>query len=167
MTQPPAAPVDLEKTMEVVRRQHAVADAMHFAEAACGYCDAGCREALVLAASELTENIVKYGAQQTEPAAGTLSVQIQGDVVRICAKNAVASPDDARMVVDTISRIGAPSADATQLYRARLRELYSNPHAPRAQLGLLRLAFEAGFRLSASYQSPWLQVIAERPCRSQ
>ena len=166
MTQPPAAPVDIEKTMEIVHRQQGVVDAMRFAELACRYCDAGCREALVLAASELAENIVKYGAPQTDPSAGTLSVRIQGDVVRICATNAVASPEDAWMVVDTISRICAPSSDATQLYRARLQELYANPQAPRAQLGLLRLAFEAGFRLSASFRAPLLQVVAERPCRS-
>jgi hypothetical protein len=155
-----------ERTLKIGRWSHAVSEAMRFAEIAASYCDTTCREAIVLAASELAENIVKYGVPHQDPRAGTLSVAVRANVVRISATNAVVSADDAERVVDIIGRIGASSLGATELYRERMGELFANPAAPRAQLGLLRLAYEGGFRLSASFNAPLLEIVAERPCRN-
>jgi hypothetical protein len=157
---------DFERTVKIIRWQHAAADAMRFAELAVSYCDLACREAIVLAASELAENVVKYGVQHQDPRAGAMSVSVHGNVARIRATNAVASADDARSVIEIVARIASASSGATELYRARLQELFANPAAQRAQLGLLRLAFEGGFRLSASFEAPLLEIVAERPCRS-
>jgi hypothetical protein len=51
-----------------------------------------------------------------------------------------------------------------ELYRARLQQLFEHPELPRAQLGLLRTAFEGGFRLTCSYERCELQIVAERTC---
>jgi hypothetical protein len=154
-----------EQTLKIVSWQHAVAEAMRFAELAVSDCDPACREAIVLAASELAENVVKYGVQDQDPRAGAISVSVHVNIVRIRATNAVASADDARSVIDIVARMAAASSDGTELYRARLQELFANPAAQRAQLGLLRLAFEGGFRLSASFDPPLLEIVAERLCR--
>lgn len=154
-----------ERTLRLIRWQEAVTEAMRFAALAVSYCDDACREAITLAASELAENVVKYGVPNPDPRAGTISVSVQGNVARIRATNAVASPDDARSVLAIVARISAASTGVSELYRARLQELFANPGMPRAQLGLLRLAFEGGFQLSASFEAPLLQIVAVRPCR--
>jgi hypothetical protein len=155
----------LARTLKLGPWQHAISDAMRFAELAAVHCDPACREAIVLAAAELAENVVKYGVRLEEPLAGAISVSVQGNVARICSTNAVASADDAQSVIDIVARMAAASSGATELYRARLQELFMNPAMPRAQLGLLRLAFEGDFRLSASFDPPMLRIVAERPCR--
>jgi hypothetical protein len=160
-------PADVpERTLKIVRPQQAVADAMRFAELAVSYCDAACREAMVLAASELAENLAKYGAQYQDARAATISVSVAGNVTRIRATNAVASSDDARRVLNIVDRISAQPSNVAELYRHRLRELFDKPETSRAQLGLLRLAFEGGLRVSASFDPPMLEIVAERACRS-
>jgi hypothetical protein len=156
-----------ERTLKLVRWQQASAEAMRFAELAVSTCDRPCREAIILAASELAENLVKYGVPSQDPRASTITVGVHGNVARIRATNAVSSPADARSVIDIVARISAPSSNPKELYRERLQELFSTPGAPRAQLGLLRLAFEGGFRLSASFQMPILEITAERPCNGE
>jgi hypothetical protein len=166
VTEDPTFEGDFERTLRIAHSKQAVPEAMRFAELAVSSCDAACREAIVLAASELAENIVKYGVQHPDPRAGTVTVGVHGKVARIRATNAVASTDDARHVVAMVARMSEASSNVAALYRARLRELFANPGAPRAQLGLLRLAFEGSFRLSASFEAPLLQIVAERPCKS-
>ena len=155
-----------ERTLKVSRLQDAVGEAQRFVELAVGICDRACREAVVLAACELAENLVKYGADHPDPRAGTLAISVQGNVTRIRATNAVQSTSDGRQVAALVSRISAPTSNVHDLYRARLQELFTDPTGQRAQLGLLRLAFEGGFRLSASFESPILQIVAERQCKS-
>jgi hypothetical protein len=117
----------------------------------------------VLAVAELAENVVKYGAHNHAAGAPTLAIGLQGKVVRIRVKNPVTSGTDARSVVDAVSRI-ASSPDVRDLYRTRLAQLFANPALPRAQLGLLRIAFEGRFRLSCDYHDPFLELVAERIC---
>jgi hypothetical protein len=154
------------RTMRVVRGPHVITEARRFAELAVSSCDPLCREAIALAAGELAENIVKYGKDH-EPSSGTIAVGVDGAVAHVRATNTVASADDARSVVEIVKRLSSSSTKAADLYRARLRELFAQPGASRAQLGLLRLAFEGGFRLRASFEAPLLQIIAERPCRGE
>jgi uncharacterized protein YciW len=56
----------------------------------------------------------------------------------------------------------AKATDLQQLYRARLKELFGAPNLARAQLGLLRMAYEGGVRLSCSYEGQILEIVAER-----
>jgi hypothetical protein len=88
---------------------------------------------------------------------------VRGKIVRVRAKNAVGSRRDAESVLAQVSKIAATES-ITDLYRERLRELYDNPRIRRARLGLLRLAFEGRFRLSCSYDSDVLEIVAERTC---
>jgi hypothetical protein len=155
-----------ERTCRVTRNKSAVDDARRFAELAVAYCDVDCRQAVAMVVSEFAENLVKYSAKDDQVYAGTISILREGGVVRIRAKNAVASPDEGRRVQEAITRI-ATSPSITELYRSRLQELFKNPQLPRAQLGLLRIAFEGGFRLSCSFEASVLEITAERACLTQ
>jgi hypothetical protein len=75
----------------------------------------------------------------------------------------VLSREDGERVLAGVKRIAA-APNVMDLYRSRLQELFEQPALKRAQLGLLRIAFEGGFQLSCSYEYPTLEVIAERPC---
>ena len=154
-----------ERSCTIAREQSAIDDARRFAELALSYCEPECREAASMAVSEFAENLVKYSASNQGKKAGTISISAEGGRLRIRARNDVSAQDDAQKVLATISKIES-SGTAKELYRARLSELFSNPSLPRAQLGLLRIAFEGSFRLSCSYVAPVLEIIAERSCRT-
>lgn len=153
-----------ERTLRLVPVDSAVDDARRFAEHAVSYCSPECREAVSLAVCELGENVVKYGVRGTEAHAGTIGVGIDGDTIRIRATNRVGAQDDARKVAELIARISQKGADVRDLYRNRLKELFTNPALPRAQLGLLRTAFEGGFRLSCNVRGAELEITAECAC---
>jgi hypothetical protein len=151
-----------ERTLKLPRRSAAVEEARRFAELAVGLCTPECREAVTLAVCELGENLIKYSASADELDAGTIGVSIDGDRVRVRAVNHVSSTEDAQRVTEIVAQI--TESDIKELYRARLQALFENPSLPRAQLGLLRMAFEGGFQLSCSVAGPELQIIAERAC---
>lgn len=151
-----------EHTLNLSRHQAAVEDARRFAELAVSYCTPECREAVTLAVCELGENLLKYSSSADELSAGTIGVSVEGDRVRVRAVNRVSSKEDADAVSEIVQKMTV--SDIKELYRARLQELFANPSLPRAQLGLLRMAFEGGFRLSCVFESSELQIIAERAC---
>ena len=153
-----------ERTLNLSRRKNAVEDAQKFAASAVSYCTPECQEAVELAVCELGENLIKYGEGGDEPYAGTIGVAIDGDKVRVIAKNRVASQDDAQKVRELVALIAGSGASIRELYRERLQELFLNPSLLRAQLGLLRMAFEGGFQLSCRFEPPELSIIAERTC---
>ncbi len=152
-----------ERTWRIVSEKNAVEDAMRFANLATSYLDASCREAVVLAVAELTENAVKYGSLHNGAGSATLGIASHDGAIRVRLRNSVHSRDDARSVMETVSRIAA-STNVNELYRQRLAELFANPSLPRAQLGLLRIAFEGRFRLSCDYHDPYVELVAERTC---
>jgi hypothetical protein len=160
----PSGGSQAERTLRLAPQDSAVEDARRFAEHAVSYCSPECREAVSLAVCELGENVVKYGARGFDAHAGTIGVGIDGDTIRVRATNRVGAPDDAKKVADLISRISQKGADVKDLYRNRLKELFSNPGLPRTQLGLLRMAFEGGFHLSCSVRGAELEITAERAC---
>lgn len=150
-----------ERTLRVLRNQGAVQEASRFAALAVGHCDAACQQATSLVVSELAENMVKYSARSEDHRAGTIAIGVQNDVVCIRTTNHVESEADGRHVVQALSRI-ASAPDVKELYRRRLQELFGDPALPRAQLGLIRVAFEGGFRLSCSFEANVLEIVAER-----
>jgi hypothetical protein len=151
-----------ERTLRLPRQEAAVEDARRFAELAVSYCTPECREAVTLAVCELGENLIKYSASPDELDVGTIGVSIEEGQVRVRAVNRVVCHEDAQRVRELVAQI--TSSDIKELYRARLQELFRNPSLPRAQLGLLRMAFEGGFRLSCSIAGPELSIVAERAC---
>ncbi|HSU38870.1 MAG TPA: DUF6272 family protein [Polyangiaceae bacterium] len=152
-----------ERTLKLARQSTALEDAQRFAEHALSYCTPECREAVTLAVCELGENLLKYaGGDELE--AGTIGVSVEDDTVRVRATNRVSSEADARRVRELVSRIESSGGAVRELYRARLQELFEHPELPRAELGLLRMAFEGGFHLTCSYERCELQIVAERTC---
>jgi len=106
---------------------------------------------------------VKYGST-TDADAGTIGLTIEGDRIRVRAQNRVESPEDARRVEELIESLARDDVNVRDLYLQRLTELFQDPSLPRAQLGLLRMAFEGGFRLSCRLGAGELEITAERPC---
>ena len=153
-----------ERTLKVARQVAALEDAQRFAEHAVSYCTPECREAVTLAVCELGENLLKYGGNDNELEAGTIGVSVEDDTVRVRAINRVNSEEDARRVRELLLQIEASAVGVRELYCARLQQLFDHPELPRAQLGLLRMAFEGGFRLTCSYERSELQIVAERTC---
>ena len=155
-----------ERTLRVRREQKTLNEVKHFGELAVSYCDSDSRQAAVMAVVELAENVLKYGTPDASNASGTIGIAVNDKTVRVRATNVVGSQKDAERVVGVVSEISkAPSV--TELYRSRLRELFDNPKLERAQLGLLRIAFEGAFRLSCTYSHPVLEIVAERNCAAQ
>lgn len=155
---------EAERTLRLARRGAAIADAQRFAASAVTYCTPECREAVTLAVCELGENLIKYGGSKDDGDAGTIGVSCDGDRVRVRAVNQVTSAEDAQRVRELVAQISGSGVAVADLYRARMQELFENPELPRAQLGLLRMAFEGGFRLSCSFDHSQLQIVAERAC---
>src|SRR5262249_47716857 len=129
----------------------------------CGH--SACFEAVAMAVSELAENMLKY-SDDPGPFVGSISIITMGGVVRISATNPVATADQARGVAGMVAAIRA-TGDVAALSRARLADLLATPGLPRAQLGLVRIAYEGGFELSAVCAGRLVQVNAERPCAPQ
>jgi hypothetical protein len=159
----PSANLSGERTLRVRREQKAITDVKHFGELAVSYCDSDSRQATVMAVVELAENVLKYGTPDDSNASGTIGIAVDNNKVRVRATNVVGSPQDGQRAVGVVSEISkAPSV--TDLYRTRLKELFDNPKLERAELGLLRIAFEGAFRLSCTYSHPVLEIVAERTC---
>ena len=116
------------------------------------------RDAVVMTASELAENVVKYG-EPLENNEGFLGIAIGADLVRIQSKNGLSSPERAEALGQHIARIAA--ADPEALYVQRLQQMIEDP-SNSSGLGLLRIAFEGQFRLSFNYESGVAIITAER-----
>ena len=153
----------VERTCRVLRRQEGIEDAHRFAELSLALCGSKCREAATMVVTELAENMVKY-SDPSATFAGTIALAVEGDCVRVAASNEVASAIDAERVARALEGISA-SNDLKTLYEARVEVLYQNPGLAKTQLGLLRAAYEAGFRLSCCFEAPMLTIIAERDAR--
>jgi hypothetical protein len=150
-----------ERTYEVAREPKSIEGARRFAEQALGNSDSACREAVAMAVLEFAENLAKYGAPD-EDAAGTIAISVRDAGVRIRVSNVSGSREDAERVMEMVQEIGS-APNLRELYRIRHQELFLDPSLPHVRLGLLRVAFEGGFRLSSTYVSPVLEIIAERP----
>jgi hypothetical protein len=165
MTDPNMSPegrITPERTWRVRRDPKALEEARRFAQLAVSFCDEKCREATILAVCELVENLLKYSPASVVTV-GEIAILLVDSTVRLRVTNRVASVEDAHRAVDMLSKI-ASCPSKRDLYRGRLRELFANPGLPRAQLGLLRVAFEGGFNLRCSFKSPELEIVAVREC---
>jgi hypothetical protein len=145
-----------------VARTEGVVGARHFALDLRGCDHDACRQAIEMAVSELAENIVKY-SDGRGTFAGSISIATGAGVTRISASNPVTKPGEANAVAEVVATL-RESSDPGELYRRRLADLLMTPELPRAQLGLLRIAYEGRFRLRADYDAAVLHIIAERTC---
>ena len=118
------------------------------------------REAAVMVGSELAENLVKYGKPFEGEDSGKIQIEERDGVVKITSENATSEQEGSK-VVDLVRTI-AEAGDVQALYLGRLAEMAKAPSESASQLGLLRIAFEGGFKLDAEYDAPRLRVEARR-----
>jgi hypothetical protein len=118
------------------------------------------REAAIMVASELTENIVKYGAPLDGQPVGFVSFELDGENFTISSHNAVAHTNNLQAVETLLEQI-AKSDNPRDLSLARLRELIEGKIEGPSQLGLLRVATDGGCAINHSYSDAVLTIIAE------
>ena len=120
------------------------------------------RDAAIMVASELTENIVKYGAPLDGESVGFISFEIQDDSFTIASHNAVAHDNNLDAVETILTQI-EKSDNPRELSLARLRELIEGKIEGPSQLGLLRVATDGGCSIDHSYNDAVLTIVAQRP----
>jgi hypothetical protein len=122
--------------------------------------DEGLRDAAVMVASELAENVVKYGEPMANDESGHVELVIDKSSIVIRSKNGV-SPERAALVCALIDKISAAQEPST-LYVTRMRAILTSPQYEGSQLGLYRIVCEGQFRLSHAYAGGLLTITAER-----
>ncbi len=117
------------------------------------------REASIMVASELAENLVKYGHGVGGMETGQVRIEVSPTAVTIVSKNG-APPDRAASVQAVIRKMNG--GDVAGLYLERLTEMASRPGESESELGLLRIGFEGGFSVTCTYNEPDLTIRATR-----
>lgn len=118
------------------------------------------RDATVMTASELVENAIKYGEPVPAAPHATVSLDRDGDVVRVVVRNGAASEAAARELISHVERLSS-ATDRMALYVDRLRELMTSPGGG-SRLGIYRIGCEGGFDLRADYTDRVVTVTATR-----
>ncbi len=118
--------------------------------------------AIVMCASELMENAVKYGTENPDGSDIRFDLNINDDnTVSIEVENAYSNDSDVENVIDNIEKI-QESEDPSMLYVERLIELLDNVNPEDGHLGLLRIAYEGEFDLKYYNENGMLTVTAYR-----
>jgi hypothetical protein len=117
----------------------------------------------LLAASELAENILKFGRPTSDAPEGSVSISVRGDELRIGSENG-ASPERSREVAQLLDRI-ASCANRELLYVERLNAMLRGRGGDAHGFGLIRIAHEGSFALSCRYEEPKLTIVATRKLR--
>jgi hypothetical protein len=123
--------------------------------------DQDAREAMGMIAAELLENAVKFGLARPEGIG--LALTREGPDVVLVVENAVdpGSPD-LKSLLDRVAWC-AGFATAEAAYMAALADVYAQPSA-RGGLGIVRIVYEGGCRVSCDTTRPGLvRVSARRP----
>ena len=155
--------VTFDQTWRLTRAEGALDSMKREVELYRGFCHEACREAVTMAAWELAENVTKYGLDEGRGTVGRVTIALSSAVAMIRTSNgsnAEGSPDEA---IAAIHRIAATDSLA-ELYRQRLRELFEDSDHAHTRLGLLRVTYEAGFRLTQRYEASVLEISAHRRC---
>jgi hypothetical protein len=118
------------------------------------------REAAVMVASELAENLVKYGQPVDGEDSGRIAIEVADGYVSISSENGT-TVEEAAKVQALVQSIG-DAPDVQGLYLTRLTKMATTPGDSASELGLLRIAFEGRFSLTAEYKAPRLLLIARR-----
>ena len=117
------------------------------------------RLAAVMVASELAENVVKYGESSSEDGYGHVELDVTADSVIIRSRTGVRA-ERAAVVAGIIDRI-ASADDPLELYADRMRAILEDPQET-SQLGLYRIASEGEFALTYQYEDSILVITATR-----
>ena len=117
------------------------------------------RDAAVMAASELAENVLKYGAEAEE--SPVLSVEMRDGRLVVRTENDVASAERIDDVLAIVERIGA-HADPVALYAEAIDARLSLHPSGATRQGFIRIAAIGEFRITARGQGSRLFITAER-----
>jgi len=117
-----------------------------------------------MASWELAENIIKYGLAGADGIAGTVTIALWRDKTVIRTANNAEWEGRAHEVVSTITRVSSATS-VRELYIQRLQQLVTGEGLAHTRLGLLRVAYEGGFRLSYAHDAPRLEIAAARSCQ--
>jgi hypothetical protein len=120
-----------------------------------GY-DQELRDAAEMVASELAENVVRYGRPVDGDSSGLLVLTVDDGVVRISSRNGV-TPAQAKPLLEIIEGIKAGNAE--ELALTRLRNMIDSPEQEGSQLGLLRIAYEGQFSIDAEVAEDGVLVV--------
>jgi hypothetical protein len=115
--------------------------------------------AAVMVASELAENVVKYGESSSEDGYGHVELDVTSDAVVIRSRNG-ARAERAAVVAAIIDRI-ASTDDPLELYADRMRAMLEDPQE-NSQLGFYRIVSEGQFALGYEYAESILVITATR-----
>jgi len=117
------------------------------------------RDKAVMIASELTENVVKYGAQIDDERVGFITVYLNDDSFSVHSHNAVGDIRHVQAVEAILEEI-KQSEDPSELSISRLRELIAGNVDGPSQLGLLRIATDGNSDISCSFGDTVLTIEA-------
>lgn len=118
------------------------------------------RSAAVMAASELVENAIKYGAAVSTLPWAQFRFEAKSEYVQIQVSNGLLDATSLGRLDRMFKQLQDPAA-CEQLYMARLQELVNDPVQPN-RLGLYRIAYEGKFTLHYTYAEQVLTVTARR-----
>lgn len=152
-----------EKSWRLTREWKALDDVKRYLDLHRAFCHASCREAAIMASWELAENVVKYGVAGADGIVGTVTIALWPKKTVIRTANMAQWAGGAHEVVSTIMRLSSATS-VRELYIQRLQQLVTGEGLAQTRLGLLRVAYEGGFRLSYRHDAPRLEVAAERSC---
>jgi hypothetical protein len=120
------------------------------------------RDAIVIVASELSENVLKYSSEGGRPP--VLSVELSNDRVVVRTENDVRDVTIADRVLTIVERIGA-HADPVRLYAEAIEARLASGALGATQQGFYRIAAVGEFRLEARREGNRLFIFAERMIR--
>ena len=118
-----------------------------------------------MASWELAENVVKYGIVEGDDVSGTMTIELWPGRTVIRTENKAQWANGAHEVISTIKRLSTATS-IRELYVQRLQQLLTGEGQVQTRLGLLRVAYEGGFKLSYRHDAPRLEIAADRPCDS-
>ena len=119
------------------------------------------REAAVMVASELAENVVKHGDPIATMQSGLIQLQVEAGKLRIRSSNGVRDATRVERLGKLMLRL-MEADDPLALYLDRLRELLANPEQMDTQAGIYRIVCEGRFSLSQAFHEGVLTISAER-----
>jgi hypothetical protein len=122
--------------------------------------DAEVLEAIRMAASELGENVLKYG-EPVDGVAGEVTVSRTTNGVEIRSVNRLTDPRRTERVVEILGRM-VSGCDLRASFEARMLQIIEQPAQESTGLGLLRIAYEGLFELSYRHVDGTLTLVAAR-----
>ena len=118
------------------------------------------RSSILMAGIELLENALKYHMDNHLSQKIIFQIIIS-ETVEIIVTNRLKGTDDAKVIIDHISKINH-GADPREQYMYRLKEIMENRVYGESQLGLLRIAGEGNFSIQYNLTENSLTVIARK-----